>query len=427
VSFSVGAPVSEAVVLAGRHRQLSTIADRLCSSRDCTSIIGERKTGKTSVLYALRSRRVRREYGLDQADLILAYIDSQMFSSNISPKQFWKLAARQIALESDLADIGVSLPADMPRSTYSMYEFLGHLARANRTAVLLVDEFDHMVGSAELNADFFAGLHSLISTGRLCMVTASVNSLPALLQDREGPGSPLWNMIMPVSLPLFNAQDCQDCLAVCTEGMDYGFTPDEILELTRISGGHPFLLQLVGEGLYQAYSHGLGDQERLDYAQEHSRAPVEQMFRLYWDKSSEEQKIILASFALLEAARGTERSFDETEIRKFYNAPRSVFWELGSRSLLRRSAAGKYELMCPALASWIAAELTASKNESIDYESWLASDHSTATKLSTAAKKELRAILPRIASNYRELVIAWVSNPENLIHVATLLRSALGV
>lgn len=73
------------------------------------------------------------------------------------------------------------------------------------------------------------------------------------------------------------------------------------------------------------------------------------------------------------------------------------------------------------------AELTASKSDPIDYESWLTADRGATVKLSATAKKELRYILPRIASNYRELVIAWASNPESLMHVVTLLRSTLGL
>jgi hypothetical protein len=68
--------------------------------------------------------------------------------------------------------------------------------------VLLIDEFDYLVESAELGPDFFAGLRSLISTGRLLVVTASVTALPDLLQDSEGLSSPLWDQILPVYLPL---------------------------------------------------------------------------------------------------------------------------------------------------------------------------------------------------------------------------------
>lgn len=198
-----------------------------------------------------------------------------------------------------------------------MYDFLEPLAQENRTAVLLIDEFDYLAESADLGPNFFAGLRSLISTGRLLVVTASVTALPELLQGREVPGSPLWDLILPVYLPLFEVDDCRDCLVTCTEGMEYRFTPDEILELATISGGHPFLLQLTGEGLYQAYSHGLGDHERLNYAEEHSKAMMEQIFQLYWHKSPDEQKIVLASFALLEAAHDRGRSFSRAEISHF--------------------------------------------------------------------------------------------------------------
>jgi hypothetical protein len=48
-------------------------------------------------------------------------------------------------------------------------------------------------------------------------------------------------------------------------------------------------------------------------------------------------------------------------------------------------------------------------------------------RLSKGATGELGVILPRIRSNYRELIIGWASNPQSLMAVATFFKGALGI
>ena len=307
-----------------------------------------------------------------------------------------------------------------------MLDFLSHLGRANLTTVLFVDEFDYLIGSDELDASFYAGLRSVISTNLLSIVTASTTGLPELLQGREGAGSPLWDLLLPVYLSLFEPSECTECITACTKDTGYDFTVTELLEISTRSGGHPFLLQYAGNELYRAYQLGLSEQERVAYLHENWTPFAGSLFNLYWQKSTDEHKIVLASLALLEANDSTRRSFNTTEVRELYSAPDATFIDLQRRALLRQSAAGKYQLLSPVLARWIIAELTASKNERMDYESWLQGRPSVTSQLSAGARKQLAFILPRIASNYRDLFIAWVSDPKHLVHVATLLGSVLG-
>jgi hypothetical protein len=46
-------------------------------------------------------------------------------------------------------------------------------------------------------------------------------------------------------------------------------------------------------------------------------------------------------------------------------------------------------------------------------------------KLGSKVRGELVEILPKVSSKYRELLIAWASDPKNWIATAELLRRAL--
>jgi hypothetical protein len=79
------------------------------------------------------------------------------------------------------------------------------------------------------------------------------------------------------------------------------------------------------------------------------------------------------------------------------------------------------------LGDWTLGELTAALSERKSYEDWLVGNKSTLASLPSKARSELNELLPRVAARYRELIVAWASDPQHARSVLILLRGVFGV
>jgi hypothetical protein len=292
----------------------------------------------------------------------------------------------------------------------------------------LIDEFEFISESPKLDRNFFSALRSLLATENFAVVTASVTPLIDLLDGREHLAlSPMWDVITPVHLPLLSPQACAECLTNHMRDTGFEFTQEELTTATTMSGGHPYLLQLAGEALQQAYLQDISDcRERIEFAEEQIMPAVDQLFRLYWERSNDEHKIALATVAL-RAVQGKETVMPGSpEVQALYAGGEQIYPELARRSLLQRRDAGRYRLLCPLLGTWVVNELTAATRETASYEDWLQTAGTGRNLLRTSVKKQFAAILPGIAANYRELIIKWASDPRHAVAALKLLTSVFG-
>jgi hypothetical protein len=74
----------------GRTRELRRVASRIANRGQSTAIIGEPRTGKTSLLEHLAAPETRQQL-LDQTPrrLLFSYLDAQAFVGEFTQGQFW--------------------------------------------------------------------------------------------------------------------------------------------------------------------------------------------------------------------------------------------------------------------------------------------------------------------------------------------------
>ena len=88
--FTFGNPIRDPDRFYGRENEIRQIASRLLSSgRESTSIVGERRIGKTSLLVHLANPEVAASLGLVSEKYCLIYIDFQGLV-DITPQRFWE-------------------------------------------------------------------------------------------------------------------------------------------------------------------------------------------------------------------------------------------------------------------------------------------------------------------------------------------------
>jgi hypothetical protein len=251
--FTYGRPVQPGEFL-GREAELRTIFNRLRNG-ESTAVTGEPQIGKSSLLLKLADEATQRDYlgpGADQ--LFTCSLDLHSVGSDYTPEDFWHEALEPLyegpdrdAIEQQLDQVAASGYARRP-----LERLFNQLGQRGRRLVLLLDEFDRLLGHGSFqDPSFFALLRSLATrTNGLVLVIASHLSVSEINERGRGlldMGSPFFNVMINVRLRPFDGQTAEELL----ERAGRGLSLDDRRFVRRVSGQHPFLLQALAATLLE--------------------------------------------------------------------------------------------------------------------------------------------------------------------------------
>jgi hypothetical protein len=147
---------------------------------ESSSLVGERRVGKTSLLDYLAHPNVRRSQGLDPYKYIFVYIDLQMVDSNITPLRLWQRLLWQMAHNCQDVEIKQTLEETSKAGfidTFALSDVFDYIDKNDLYIVLLLDEFEHVTENQNFGPDFFYGLRSLAIHHHLALITSSRRAL----------------------------------------------------------------------------------------------------------------------------------------------------------------------------------------------------------------------------------------------------------
>ena len=253
-----------------RERYLRRIAGRIINRGQSTAIIGEPRTGKTSLLLYLDSLEAQKLYGERGERLLFSYLDAQTLAGQFCQAQFWEYALRplQERVVTPNPDSPLAQAYEICRANgfgaFVLERLFAQMAPTGWQLVLMLDEFDVLLHHPILNcAEFFGSLRSLAtrSQGALALVIASRRSLASLnkaTQQFSRMGSPYFNFLSEVTLgPL-----PYKAIATLLRRAEGRFTLDDCHFIREIAGGHPYLLQVAAFEQWEAHGEGQDDPSR---------------------------------------------------------------------------------------------------------------------------------------------------------------------
>ena len=89
--FTYGNPISDPRRFFGRVSEIEQIFGRLRNPEfESSSVVGDRRIGKTSLLNYLADPGVRATYGLGADSCNFVYADLQMVDEAMGPEQLWR-------------------------------------------------------------------------------------------------------------------------------------------------------------------------------------------------------------------------------------------------------------------------------------------------------------------------------------------------
>jgi hypothetical protein len=170
----------------------------------------------------------------------------------------------------------------------------------------------------------------------------------------------------------------------------------------------------------------LGEATRTSHLREQFRLEAIPHLVDYWDNSDDNEKIVLTAAALLEQTTRPGRDFSLADLHRLFARSEPTVQHLERRGMLMFDDE-RYRLFSSTLGPWILSQITAELSEEQSYHDWLAENRGSVERVTGKQGGLLKEILPKIRTNYRQLIITWASDPRTLVAVVGLLKNVLAV
>jgi len=386
--FIYGRPVRGAEFL-DREAELRAIFNRLRNG-ESTAIVGEPHIGKSSLLLWLAHAEAQRLHLGDEAqNLICSNLDLHPIGHDYTPRAFWEEALEPLTAlgEAPLAPLLDRL-AQTQYARRALVRLFEHLGGQDRRLVLLLDEFERLLGHPNFKeASFFALLRSLATrTGGLAIITASRLSVAEMNERGHGlldTGSPFFNNVIEVRLRPFD-----DATVSALFGAAAGrLSADDQRFARRVAGRHPFLLQAMAAVLVESAAAP----DRLALAAEMFYDRISFHFDDLWrmlDDDTRTTAVILSLMELGGRALGRAFAYGEIEnvdafgpeLRRL--AERGLAeqvdegWQFDVEHLLLWRG-GRWTVGAQAFAWWVRDVVVAGSRNVPAYDEWLANKRYT--------------------------------------------------
>ncbi len=428
--FTFGNPITDPARFIGRAREIEQVFSRLRNTEfESSSIVGERRIGKTSLLKYMANETVIRQQRLDPDRYLFLFDDLLGLGRETRPARFWERLLRKIqrrVKNDDLKDILDEVRATGEIDNYTLADFFDIIDEQGLHVVILFDEFENVTNNPNFGPDFFGGLRSLAIHHNLALVTSSRRELIELSHSEEVRSSPFFNIFANINLRGFSRDEAQQLITRYLAGTGVTFEEGEVENLFTLAGYHPCFLQMAASFLFQAYA------EKLDYRGRESAVRREfwekagPFFRDYWKHSSLNEQIMLVALALASQKQPADsRGLTLRELEKLYGHSQLTLSELEKRGLVMEEE-GCYRLFSTMFGQWIRQEIARGTGGEAAWETWREANRKLLARLPGRVRDDVLSVLPQANSQYTELLGNWLLEPTTAGAAAALLKDFLG-
>jgi len=398
--FTFGNPIKEPARFHGREAEMRQIVNRLLSSaHESTSIIGERRIGKTSLLYHLAHPEVSARLGLTPDKFCLVYVDFQGLT-DITPTRFWQRVLKKMSGTVCDESLKPSIEALSNQGAIDLFD-LEDLFQASQdkglTTVLMMDEFEYVTQNPNFKNDFFGGLRALAIHHGVALLPATRRELVDLCHSNEIKGSPFFNIFANVVLRPFTRPEVDELLTGYTQD---GLTSAEKDFVWSLGGGYPQFLQIAGYYLLEGKVQGLTESELEKYVTGNFDQQADSHYTYLWSHCSESEKITLLTILTLAQQKNSKKTIPNLENLSRIRArmPQDLL-ALSKRGLIY-DIEGSYHIFSPSFEKWIWNEILAVPGEEesqSNVEQWLKG-------IGRKNPKETKEVLPRFKKKYWPII-----------------------
>jgi hypothetical protein len=422
--FHYGNPVPHPSYFYGREDEIRQIINRLQNMAfESTSIVGERRIGKTSLLRYLCHPDMIQRYGFSEGYVFIYFSFEGLV--NISQNQFWRWLLEEIHFQVDDEQVLSAVNRALKRELTEFYDVrtvFGILASKGKKLVLLFDEFEKVIANKNFDANFYESLRHL-TTKSTALITSSKSKLIYSAYSQEVESSPFFNIFATINLRSLSHKDAVNLIHGYLKETPISFSEDDIEHVVSLSGCYPFFLQMACSFLFTAYTteeYQNNREKRHGFVDDNCMREANPHFQYFWKHSQENERIVLSALAL-QSREQPPKPVEIGELQRLYiRAGPSVF-SLEERGLIIKRDDG-YTLFSQLFAKWITTELSDITTQSEwSLEDWWESYKSDLSEITPGVAGEL---VVRINPKYWEMIARWLSSSESWEDVVELFSTA---
>jgi hypothetical protein len=282
----------------GRQRETRRVLSRIgAPTPQSVSIVGERRMGKSSLLWHLAQPEVHGT-AFDEPERCLFIVLDFQGHQHLDQSGCCSLLARRVVeLAGDRLDPVV--PAE--DGLNELLDVAAALDAAGMRLVCLFDEFETVTRNAAIGPEFYGALRSLANASAVAFVTASRRPLQDLCHNQEISESPFFNIFTEVVVGPMTDAEVHELIAVPSEAAGVPLAIHEGI-IRDLSGNLPFFVQIAASAMVECLADGREPTPKqlesafLEEATSH--------FRYFVDAFSDEERAVLRALARGEPVAG---------------------------------------------------------------------------------------------------------------------------
>lgn len=279
------------------------------------SIAGERKIGKSSLLYYILQSSIEKKKLAHPEKYVFAFLDFQQ-CLRITLKEFWE------KLYVELKD---KLPSELEIMQVEDYDTFTNMVKAlddhDYKLILLFDEFDKILQNENFGEDFFSYLRSLTNRYDVAYILSTQRKLEGLPR-KDIFGSPFFNIFTPIRLGLFQKDEVLDLINNLSSEESV-FLDEESGFILKNAGLFPFFIQLLCFKLFEykkKHDKKIGQEGYMQVLEEF-REEATPHYKYFWRSFSQEEKKVLIKIARGKKVKNEKKSVVTNLKQKGYVTP----------------------------------------------------------------------------------------------------------
>lgn len=276
-------PVRDPAFFFGRKNELNLLFDLLTKGQS-VSISGQRRLGKTSLLYYASTPEISARHGLDTSRTCWIYLDGGMLDG-LEEEAVYSAIARGIR--------------DSGPENSSYEQLLGEmrdLATKNQNLIVVLDEFEIFTQNIRFQPRLFNRMRGMAAHFPIQFVIASKEPLARLtFANPDVVSSSFFNIFAPFRLTLFTEPEAIEMLTSLSARSGAKFQEETLGLLLELVGPHPHFLQVAGYHAFNLQVNGAISKENRLVVEERIQEELEGHLEYYWRDLSAEEQYTLAT------------------------------------------------------------------------------------------------------------------------------------
>ncbi len=364
----------------GRTAQLEFIRNEVVFKKKSIAITGEIMTGKTSVFERIQQSDFY-EYAGSKTEPLFVYMDLLEFQpGKLNYEYFWEEFFIRLEYNSfttnrffDVIRNEIENCREKKFHSVAVKKLIDTLEKNNKHLIILLDDFQIALDIGDTS--LFAVLRNLNRSKTLSLVFASRFSLK---ENKLFSESFMGTKIEERVLAPFFLDEIPEFLRMAGGR----FHSEEEKFIMKATEGHPYLLQVISEDLWNQYENKVDDMRvRLKMAAQELYDKAEVMYDIIWDGWNSEKRIAIAMIALSELPEiVSQKQFDADVFYDEINVFKKEIRFLEEHGNIQKTNIGstKYQVKPPVFMWWIAGKLPSLLREPVKFYEWLKlHDHDT--------------------------------------------------